>query len=91
MIIFDLYFIFFLGSHCIDPPDPDDQHKLKKLWNSLAPPAHGDTVMYVCDAGSNYNRLESDFNKWNYTLTCLENNIFEGEPNVPWPTCADGK
>ena len=47
--------------------------------------------MYVCDAGSTYNRFESDFNKWNYTLTCLENNVFTEEPSVPWPTCVDSE
>ena len=47
--------------------------------------------MYVCDAGSTYNRFESDFNKWNYTLTCLENNVFTEEPTVPWPTCVDSE
>ena len=47
--------------------------------------------MYVCDAGSTYNRFESDFNKWNYTLTCLENNVFTEEPDVPWPTCVDSE
>ena len=84
-------FSSILGSHCINPPDPDAQYKLKKIWNPLAPPAHNDTVLYICDAGTNYNRLESDFNKWNYTLKCLENNVFEGEAaGVAWPTCADG-
>ena len=45
--------------------------------------------MYVCDAGTTYNRFESNFNKWNYTLTCEENNVFSEEPDVPWPTCVD--
>ena len=61
------------------------------MWNALAPPAHGETVMYVCDAGTTYNRFESNFNKWNYTLTCQEKNVFSEEPDVPWPTCVDSK
>ena len=77
------------GSHCVDPPAPDSAHRLKVMWNALYPPAHGETVMYVCDAGTTFNRFESDFNKWNYTLTCLENNVFSEEPEVAWPTCVD--
>ena len=46
--------------------------------------------MYVCEAGSNYNRFVDNFNQWNYTITCAKNNTFVEEPNVPWPTCADG-
>ena len=82
---------FLLGYNCVDPPTPDPQYKLKLLWNPLYPPTHNETVIYICDAGSSYNRLESDFNKWNFSLTCLQNNIFSDEPNVPWPTCVDSE
>ena len=75
-------------THCINPPDPDAQHKLKLIWNPLAPPAHNDSILYICDAGSTYNRFETDFNQWNYSLTCMENNQFS-EPS--WPTCVDSK
>ena len=46
--------------------------------------------MYVCNAGTSWNRFESDFNKNNFTLTCQENNTFSEEPNVSWPTCVNG-
>ena len=59
-------------------------------WNSDYPPAHGETVMYVCDAGSKHNRFENNFNQWNMTLECLVDNQFKGEPNVSWPTCLNG-
>ena len=78
------------GSHCINPPIPDAQYNLRLNWNEDFPPAHNETVMYVCNAGTTWNRFESDFNKNNFTLTCQENNIFSEEPNVPWPTCLDG-
>ena len=83
--------MFYSDSHCISPPDPPAEKFLKKQFNILSPPAHGESVMYVCDAGANYNRFVSDFNKWNYTITCTKNNTFVEEPDVPWPTCADGK
>ena len=79
------------GSHCVKPPTPDAKHNLKLVWNPSFPPAHDETVLYVCDAGNTYNRFESDFGRWNYTLTCKENNVFKEEPDVPWPTCVDGK
>ena len=63
---------------------------MKKQFNILSPPAHGESVMYVCDAGANYNRFVENFNQWNYTITCTKNNSFVEEPEVPWPTCADG-
>ena len=76
----------------MNPPTPDAKFKLKlKTWNPLYPPTHNETVTYVCDAGSSYNRFETDFNQWNYTLTCLPDNVFSEEPNVPWPTCIDSK
>ena len=86
-----LQYFNVIGSHCVKPPTPDAIHKLKLQYNPASPPAHGESVMYVCDAGQPHNRFESDFNKWNYSLTCLENNVFTQEPNVPWPTCADSK
>ena len=91
LILIAFKMLSFKGSHCVKPPTPDDVHKLKLQYNPAAPPAHGETIMYICDAGPNFNRFESDFNKWNYTLTCQENNVFTGEPDVPWPTCADSK
>ena len=75
----------------MNPPIPDAQFKLKLAWNPSYPPTHNETVIYVCDAGSSYNRFETDFNQWNYTLTCLPDNVFSEEPNVPWPTCIDSK
>lgn len=79
------------GSHCVDPPLPEADHKLLLQWNSNYPPAHGETVMYVCNAGNKFNRFEGNFYKWNMTLECLVDNKFQGEPNVSWPTCANGK
>ena len=78
----------FAGSHCVDPPEPDDKHNLKLMWNKKYPPEHNETVMYVCDAGTTFNRFESDFSQSNLTLTCLPDNQFE---EVEWPTCADGE
>ena len=80
--------LIFAGSHCVDPPNPDDKHSLKLMWNKKYPPKHNETVMYVCDAGTTFNRFESDFSQYNLTLTCLLDNRFE---EVEWPTCADGK
>ena len=82
---------FILGSHCVNPPTPDAQHKLKLVWNPIFPPAHNETILYVCDAGNTFNRFESNFGRWNYTLTCKENNVFREEPDIPWPTCVDSK
>ena len=76
------------GSHCVNPPTPESKYKLKLVWNSNYPPAHGQTVMYVCNAGNSWNRFENNFNKWNLTLTCLEDNKFA---EVEWPTCVNGK
>ena len=75
------------GSHCVDPPTPPDSSKLKLSWVSTNPPAHDQTVLYKCDAGNSYNRFENDFNKWNYSLTCLQNNTFS---TPSWPVCVDG-
>ena len=44
--------------------------------------------MYVCNAGSKWNRFENNFNRWNLTLTCLEENKFS---EVDWPTCVNGR
>ena len=84
----------FPGSHCVSPPQTGaafEASKLKVQYNAAAPPAHNETVLYVCDAGPTFNRFESDFSRWNYSLTCLENNVFSEEPDVPWPTCVDSK
>ena len=84
-----LYFLhYFLDSHCIDPPTPDSAHKLKLSWNSTYPPAHGENVTYVCDAGSSWNRFENNFGKNSLALDCLRNNTFE---DVEWPTCSNSK
>ena len=80
-------FIYILDSHCINPPTPDSAHKLKLSWNSTYPPAHGETVTYVCDAGG-WNRLENNFGRSNITLECLRNNTFA---DVVWPTCFNSK
>ena len=77
-----------LGSHCVNPPDPPADSKLLLFWNPDYPPAHDEAVMYKCNAGTSYNRFITDFNKYNYTLTCLPDNQFS-EPD--WPTCADCK
>ena len=44
--------------------------------------------MYVCDAGSSFNRFENDFEKNNITLKCLPDNKFEED--IEWPTCLNG-
>ena len=75
----------------MNPPTPGPEFNLKVQYNANAPPAHGENILYVCNAGSQFNRFESDFNRWNYSLTCQENNVFSEEPNVPWPTCVDSK
>ena len=80
----------FCSMICFQRQEELKEKFLKKQFNILSPPAHGESVMYVCDAGANYNRFVSDFNKWNYTITCTKNNTFVEEPDVPWPTCADG-
>ena len=86
--------VSYPGSHCVSPPQTGaafEASKLKVQYNAAAPPAHNETVLYVCDAGPTFNRFESDFGRWNYSLTCLENNVFSEEPDVPWPTCVDSK
>ena len=80
--------MYCTGSHCVSPPSPDSKHKLKLVWNSNYPPAHGQTVTYVCNAGNKWNRFETDFNRNSLTLTCLEDNKFS---EVAWPTCVNGK
>ena len=87
IVIKDFHFNFFLDSHCINPPTPDSAHKLKLSWNSTYPPAHGETVTYVCDAGG-WNRFENNFGKTNLKLECLRNNTFA---DVVWPTCFNSK
>lgn len=74
----------------MNPPEPPSEHSLLLQWNSDYPPAHGETVMYVCNAGDKHNRFENSFNQWNMTLECLVDNQFKGEPNVSWPTCLNG-
>ena len=80
--------IFAVGSHCIDPPIPDDKHSLELVWNEKYPPKHNETVLYVCNAGTTWNRFQSDFSQDSISLTCLPENKFE---EVKWPTCIDGK
>ena len=72
----------------MDPPTPPSEHKLKLVWNSTYPPAHDQTVLYTCNAGSSYNRFENNFNLMSLTLTCLKENTFS---NVTWPTCVNSK
>ena len=86
-----LLFTITAGSHCVKPPKPDSKYNLQLQWNKDYPPAHGETVLYICNAGTKWNRFENNFNQWNMTLTCEEKNVFSGEPNIQWPTCLDGK
>ena len=80
--------IYFLGSHCINPPTPGSQYNLKINWNYNNPPAHNEAVRYDCDAGNLWNRLETDFDKTSFWLKCLPNNQFE---SANWPTCKNGE
>ena len=80
----------FLGSHCVKPPVPPSEHNLQLQWNSDYPPAHGETVLYICNAGADYNRFQDNFYAWNMSITCELNNTFSSEPNVQWPTCLNG-
>ena len=72
------------------PPLPPSENKLVLQWNADYPPAHGETVLYLCNAGSDYNRFKDNFYQWNMTLTCEANNTFSSEPDVQWPTCVNG-
>ena len=73
-------------SHCVDPPPPPSASKLELSWDSTDPPAHDETVWYRCKAGNKYNRLETDFSKTGYALTCLTDNKFS---SPSWPVCID--
>ena len=73
------------------PPKPPSENALLLQWNADYPPAHDETVLYVCNAGPDYNRFQDNFYQWNMTLTCQPNNVFSSEPDVPWPTCLNGK
>ena len=75
-------------SHCVDPPPPPSASKLELSWDSSDPPAHDETVWYRCKAGNQYNRLETDFSKTGYALTCLKDNKFS---TPAWPVCIDSK
>ena len=44
-------------------------------------------MKYYCDAGGEFNRFESDFDKNVYELTCLPENKFS---TPEWPTCVPG-
>ena len=77
-----------LGSHCVSPPPAPSASKLALSWVDTDPPAHGETVWYRCNAGNSYNRLETDFSKTGYSLTCLEDNKFS---TPSWPVCIDSK
>ena len=78
------------GSHCVKPPKPDSKHNLELKWNPDYPPAHGETVLYICSAGSKHNRFQDNFYQWNMTLTCQTDNVFSNEDNIQWPTCLNG-
>ena len=80
--------LFLSGSHCTNPPDPPAESNLLLYWNPEYPPAHNETVLYKCNAGKHHNRFTDDYEKYNYTLTCLPDNQFS-DPD--WPTCADCK
>ena len=90
----------FLGSKCVTPPLPPNQHNLIAVWDETNPPGrtfrdvedafsvisgHGSMLTYKCSAGGVHNRLTSDFNLDTYNLTCLPDNQFS---NPAWPTCA---
>ena len=77
----------FIGSHCINPPLPNASHNLKLYWNYNAPPAHGGTVYYQCNAGNKWNRFEHDFNSYRIYVKCLPDNRWQ---SVQWPTCKNG-
>ena len=56
-------------------------------YNQWNPPAHGDVIEYVCNAGG-HNRFESDFSKSSLEVECLPENQFA---SVTWPTCVSGE
>ena len=77
-----------LGSHCINPPTPDAKHKLQLVWSYHNPPSHDESVYYQCNAGTKWNRFETNFNSYRIYVKCLPNNQFE---SVEWPTCKNGE
>ena len=48
----------FLGSKCVNPPQPDSSQKLIVSWNPEYPPAHDEKITYKCNAGQPYNRQD---------------------------------
>ena len=79
---------FILGSHCVSPPTPPSGSNLILLnYNQWNPPAHGDVIEYVCNAGG-HNRFESNFSKSSLEVECLPENQFA---SVTWPTCVSGE
>ena len=83
----NLFWKQYLGSHCINPPVPDAKYKLQLHWNYNLPPAHYESIRYECNAGSKWNRFESDFNEHRIYVQCLPNNQWK---SVDWPTCKNG-
>ena len=69
---------------------PPPQGSLLVLDNTsyVYPPQINTTVTYTYHAGGPFNRLDYDFDSDNYTLTCLENNVFS---SPIWPTCINSK
>ena len=91
----------FAGSHCIDPPTPPSEHKLELHgWASTHPPAYqlqssdigpianNTKVTYRCKQDGIFNKLEDDFSKNTYQLTCLPDNTFS---TPSWPNCKSSK
>ena len=72
----------------MSPPTPPSGSNLILLnYNQWNPPAHGDVIEYVCNAGG-HNRFESNFSKSSLEVECLPENQFA---SVTWPTCVSGE
>ena len=95
------FWISLAGSHCIDPPTPPDEHKLELWgWKSTHPPAYqlqasdiqpianNTKATYRCKQDGIFNKLEDDFSKNTYQLTCLPDNTFS---TPSWPNCKSSK
>ena len=95
------FWISLAGSHCIDPPTPPDEHKLELWgWKSTHPPAYqlqasdiqpianNTKATYRCKQDGIFNKLEDDFDKNTYQLTCLADNTFS---TPSWPNCKSSK
>ena len=57
-------------------------------YNSNSPPDHGESVLYMCNAGPDHNRFQHDYNLWFLWAQCLPGNKFS---NVSWPVCINGE